>query len=560
MDRLSRSAAGHPDLPRESRRSIHVLDCLPGATVQSRLDEIGFGRYHWLLLAGVGGALMSESMEMGSVAPMHTALARVYGLSHYQRSLLPAATFAGSGIGLFIAGPVCDWQGRKFVLVASLVIIAASMIATALLPLGTPPELLYLLRFVSGLAGAIQVPAGLVLAVESCPSAERSKLVFGVQMLGCMGYLLEAVLLQYMMPHFGEELGDHWRSFCFLLGASALAALPLALALYESPSLLGVQGNAEGCVEVLQGIAKANGVPLMPEPDRLEESLSSSSVMTEGGRLWEIAGVVYSALTTYWALLGLLSVIDSSRSFFVAGSSYLWKDLFRMADGHSISPGMMNIIASLAPLVGLALGHRFLWLGVRQLTFLSAAVALGALALLTSEHLRTGAMPLLGCVMATKLAYGPLNTCVALIKAEAFPTQIRVSAYSLISTASKVTATLAPTLIEAWKDDESASSWQTDQLLHYLACLMSSISICGILALTVPGRSGDGRQLRDYVLKDKRRLKLSSYGSFSNIWELVSDEEEQCGQLSKGKASPKMPRVQTLPTFPTLCLPESQVQ
>lgn len=535
---------GRPSLQRDGPLSLVNLEGFPGATVQSRLDEIGIGRYHWIVLAGIGGALMSESLEMGSVAPMHTAFSRVYRLTHQQRAALPAVTFAGSGIGLLIAGPICDWRGRKTALVLSLVIIAGVMFATALLPGGTPAEVLLLLRFLSGLAGAIQVPAGLVLAVESCPIVARSRLVFGIQMMGCMGYLLEAIGVQFLMPQFGEASADHWRAFCFLIGCSALAVLPLTLSLYESPSFLAVKGDAEGCVEVLEGIAQINGAPVLQQ-EQIQHSISSSSISPTSSsqkQLGDVAKVMWAAVTSYWGLLMLLSVIDSSRSFFVSGSSYLWKDLFRMAQGHTISPASLNIIASIAPLIGLAVSQRFLWLGVRRVTFLSAAIATCSLAVLTNEHMRTGALPVLACVMATKLTYGPLNTCIALIKAESFPTEIRVTAYSLISVVSKVTCTLAPTLIEVWKGNERAASWRSGQLLYYFACLMGSVSLSGLLTLAVPGRSGDGRPLNDYF-EEKRVQRLPQYGSFGNIWELNKEEEEP------GASPSKFHRSKTSPTF-----------
>jgi len=168
-----------------------------------------------------------------------------------------------------------------------------------------------------------------------------------------------------------------------------------------------------------------------------------------------------------------------------------------------------------------------------------------------SEHIRTGALPLLACVMAVKLTYGPLNTCIALIKAESFPTEIRVSAYSLISMVSKVTCTVAPTLIEAWKGDESAASWKRGSLLYYFACLMSCATLCGLLTLAIPGRSGDGRPLKDYF-EAKRMQRIPQYGSFGNIWELVPEEDDPGGPSPQTKFH----RSRTVPAFPVQ--PEDQ--
>jgi len=536
----ARAAGRRPSLQREGHQSLVNCDGGPGATVQAQLDRVGVGVYHYVLLLGVGGALMSECIEMGSVAPMHTAFSRVFNLTHRQRAALPLVTFAGSGVGLLLAGPICDWRGRKAALVSSLAIIAAAMLATAALPSGAPAEVLLALRFVSGLAAAIQVPAGFVLAVESCPVEARSHLVFGIQFLGSFGYLLEAVGVQVFMPEFGEEPSDHWRAFCALIGFSALAVLPLTIALYESPSFLAVRGDAEGCVAVLEGIARHNGARPAQEARPSASSVASSQPRPSHG-FREVFNVVWQALESHWPLLLLLSVIDSCRSFFVSGSSYLWKDLFSMAEGRAVSPAALNVIASLAPLVGLLVSERLLWIGVRRITFLSAASAAAFLATLTHEGFRVGSTPLLICVMATKLTYGPLSTCIALIKAESFPTEVRVSAFSLISVVAKVACTLAPTLVEAWKGDEQAESWRDSRLSCYLLCLAASAATCGALALFVPVGSGEGQELKDFVEDDRRIQRASNYGSFGNIWELAGEEEEAGGRL-------RLARSKTLPS------------
>merc|ERR1719454_1566690 len=95
-------------------------------------------------------------------------------------------------------------------------------------------------------------------------------------------------------------------------------------------------------------------------------------------------------LGSHLRIFVLLAVIDSCRTFFVSGSSYLWKDLFyQVFDETSnsyFSPANLNIIASISPLFGLVLAERFVYLGVRRVTFLTAIVATSALMAL----MRTG--------------------------------------------------------------------------------------------------------------------------------------------------------------------------
>mmetsp|Transcript_98100 Transcript_98100/g.316353 ORF Transcript_98100/g.316353 Transcript_98100/m.316353 type:complete len:313 (-) Transcript_98100:127-1065(-) len=300
--------------------------------------------------------------------------------------------------------------------------------------------------------------------------------------------------------------------------------------LHESPSFLAVKGDAAGCAAVLESIARINGKP--PMQVSVQAPLAPQETPPYKGLL-DVTSVFGAAVASHWRLLLLLSVIDSGRAFFISGSSYLWKDLFSLARNHMVSPAMLNIIASLAPLIGLFISERFLWMGVRRITFLSAMAATISLGLLILHQVRMGSLSLLLCIMATKLMYGPLNTCIALIKAESFPTEIRVSAYSLISVAAKVTCMLAPTIIEVWKDDELAESWSSQGLTSYLVCLMVALMACGVLVMTVPGGSGDGRELSDFF-DNKRVQRMSPYGSCGNIWELA--EHQEAGQGASGMA------------------------
>lgn len=503
---------------------IVQVDGAPSVTVQDRLEQIGSGTYQHLLLAGVGGALLSECLEMGAVAPLHTALAREYSLTGHERAALPLVTFGGAGIGLFLAGPISERYGRKSALILSLSVFVVVMFATALLPASAPTGFVLLLRFASGLAGAIQVPAGSALLVESCPPSTRARLVFQASLLGSMGYVLEALLVHHLLPRFGEHPADAWRAFCMVVGASAVAVLPIVCLLSESPSFYAVNGDAATCVSVLDSIARTNGLP----PMQTDVSVEQVPPAGQGQKLSGWLGNVCACLSPHWQLLALLAGVDSCRSFFTSGSSYLWKDLFILARGSSLEPATLNVFANCAPILGIIISERLLWMGVRKVAFLSAAIAVVALAALTQPGVHFAAIPLVTCAMSIKLAIGPMSTCIGLIKAEAFPTEIRVTAYSAISIVAKMTALFAPVLIENLKGGVAASNWSSSALQFYIILLLVAAVLSGVLSLRVPGTTGDGGCLEDFAT-DCRALKASTsgrYGSFSNSSEIVQDPKE----------------------------------
>jgi len=546
-----------PSLHRRGTRALLDVGGTATLTAEGRLDEIGSGFYSWVLILCIGGAGMAESMEMGSVAPIHSSLARTFGLSHSERSALPLITFGGSAIGLLLAGPFCDWRGRKEALLLSLVTISAVMFITATLPNDTSPVVVLFLRFLSGMAGAVQAPAGCVLAVESSPAEARSRIVFGICVMGALGYLIEAFAIQHFMPNFGEEPTDHWRAYCYMVGGASLCTMPLMYWLQESPCFLAVNGDAEGCVQALDAIACFNGKPpISPEaaqqlgrarasaPAPAPAPAPARSLQRRGrGRSFvEVADAMKTA-TNSWVpfLLILLSLLDSCRAFMVSGSSYLWKDLFMMVDGQLLSPAWLNVISSIAPIVALLISVQLIWVGVRHLAFLSAMFASLSFAALLSESVRLVAGRLLLCIFLVKSTYGPLGTCVNLIKAESFPTELRASAFAVASVVAKITGSLSPTLVEALKTNETAQSWNLRNLHGYIVALLMSTVIFALLILLVPGQNGEGKSLRDYVkpVKPSMGTRVASYGTLS-AW---------VGSDSDSDHRPVMKSVRTMPNL-----------
>merc|ERR1711976_729102 len=83
------------------------------------------------------------------------------------------------------------------------------------------------------------------------------------------------------------------------------------------------------------------------------------------------------------------------------------------------------------------------------------------------------------------------------MKVEAFPTEVRVTAFAIISMVAKVLCAMAPTLIEVLKGSEKAASWSAFHLNLYIGLLGVSVLLSGGLATWVP--SGEAKPLKDYV-------------------------------------------------------------
>jgi len=514
-------------------RAVVDIEGLASASVHQHLHKLGLGCYQALVLVAIGLSTMAEHIEMGAVAPINAGLVTELGLSDNVRDMLPGVCFSGAAIGLMLAGPLSGLFGRKGVLVLSLIAVVTNMLVTSVLSKATSASVVVVVRFTSGVAGALQVPAGHALAVESCDGGIRARLMFGIVFFGSFGYLVEAVGMKAYMPKFGADQTDDWRGFCRFISAFSALSLPFVGCLVESPCFLAVRGDTTGCVQALNHMAAMNGKPTIPiatlhVPDpyvgpttlqRLRTCMPTSIMRELGAR---------------WRLLFLMSLVEGGKTFFVSGFSYLLKDLLQRvhSDGTMMTPATLNILVSFAPFLGLAAGERLLWLGVRSLIVSCAVLAAACLTQLVQEGVRSDASSLVFLVFAIKITWSPLNACISLMKLEAFATEIRVTAFAIISTNAKLFGIISPTVVELLKTDSSAEGWSSRSLSMYLYCLMASISMSGILAVLIPGTCGDGKPLEDFVDNGVTKLlseKGEDYGAAHDIWG-ISDNESQISQ------------------------------
>ncbi|CAK0806757.1 unnamed protein product [Prorocentrum cordatum] len=87
--------------------------------------------------------------------------------------------------------------------------------------------------------------------------------------------------------------------------------------------------------------------------------------------------------------------------------------------------------------------------------------------------------------MTVKLTYGPLATCVSLLKLEAFPTEVRASTFALVSMMGKLLALVAPTAAEVLRGGPSADDWTWANLMGYMGCLSAASVLTGAFVFLV---------------------------------------------------------------------------
>lgn len=387
--------------------------------------------------------------------------------------------------------------------------------------------MLFATRFLGGFAAGGVAAAGVVLAVESAPRYFRARLLFGIMFMTTFGFAISNFGLILFMPGLGAGEEDNWRRFSMWIGVFPAISTPFLAGVCESPYFLGIIGDVERLNRVMGYIKRVNtcsirddlagGSPAIRIPKPRESSFD------RGKETWlDLFRKIRLAIGMYYKVFMLLAAIQFSKSFFMAGHAYLLKDLFRAAHG---GPGAAQLMtyASVAPMVGVALGERSLFLGTRMVLFWSTVIAAATLVITSFPMLRNDAWTLLALVILAKFSYGPMGSCVCIMSSEAFPTEVRGSNYAMLGMLHKVGSILAQSLTILLRGDRL--TWDESTLISYILTLAVVALSAGIMGLLLPSDAVDGNALEDFVgqkrsLSDEVEMaqQESCRVSMFNIW------------------------------------------
>ena len=139
--------------------------------INDAIEHIGFGPFHYRLMALCGMVWMADSMEMMLMSFLLPAVRVAFSLTSTQEAAVGSATFAGMLIGCFFWGIVSDRIGRRTAYMLVSVFTGAAALASAAV---NTFVMLVAMRFLVGI-GVGGAPTAFSLFVEFCPSAQRGR-------------------------------------------------------------------------------------------------------------------------------------------------------------------------------------------------------------------------------------------------------------------------------------------------------------------------------------------------------------------------------------------------
>lgn len=224
------------------------------------IDTIPVGRFHWLLMAIVGGTWAAMAISILAISFTLPTFIETWNLSGFSAGVLGSASLLGMLVGNTVGGWYADRVGRRRTLVIS---IATFSMFTALTALAIGLYSAIGLRFLTGIGLGGALVAGASYLVEQLPSHVRGRYVTYLEACYSIGAIVVVALAWVVFSVFNSPDGTiggvaAWRVFF----AAGIVPLGLAVVAFRvlppSPYFLARHGRTAAATDALEAIAVRN--------------------------------------------------------------------------------------------------------------------------------------------------------------------------------------------------------------------------------------------------------------------------------------------------------------
>ncbi len=386
------------------------------------IDAIGYGKFQRKLMWICGLGWAADAMEVLLIAYVLPAAGTEWGLTNAQKGLLGTAIFLGMLAGAWFWGRASDLVGRKIGFVGTVAIDSVFGLASAF-----SPNFIWLLilRMLTGFGVGGTLPVDYSIFAEYLPARKRGRYLVLLEAFWALGAILAAGLAWLIVPRLG------WRA---LLAVSALPGLIIFFIrrhIPESPRYLLVNGKPEEARDVLQLVARENGVQM----DEFKLEAMQPAPRTK------VSDLLRPALRRTTLLLWLIWFAISLGYYGV----FTWLPGFFRAQGMTLLPVYQNaFILALAQLPGYFSAAYLVEKWGRRRTLAFYLVASGVFTYLFAVVTSLTWVVAMGVWMSffTLGAWGALYA----FTPEAYPTNLRGTGMGIASGMTRISGAIAPTL------------------------------------------------------------------------------------------------------------------
>ncbi|KAG8231225.1 hypothetical protein J437_LFUL005899, partial [Ladona fulva] len=233
-----------------------------GADFETAIGLAGVGKFNYFLMFICGSVFANAAIGIASISFVLPSAQCDFQLSSEDKGRLSASPNIGMLIGCCIWGLIADAKGRKWMMVAGLLLDAISSFASSL---AQSYWLFIIFRFFNGFG--ITAASTLVFAYlgEFLPSSKRDRMLcwlelfwsFGVVILPGMAWLVIPQTWSYTTSGGGFTFNS-WRFFVALCGVPSVINACFLCALPETPKFLMSKNKLDEAYMVFQKIHRYN--------------------------------------------------------------------------------------------------------------------------------------------------------------------------------------------------------------------------------------------------------------------------------------------------------------
>jgi AAHS family 4-hydroxybenzoate transporter-like MFS transporter len=239
------------------------------STLEDAINDrpLGFARILSLVLCAL--VMFVDGYDLAAMPLAVPHVVRAWGVAPSTFSVALSAVLVGLGVGALLLAPLGDRFGRRPVLIASMLLIAAATVGTSLA--GSANDFA-IWRLLTGIALGACLPNATALVAELAPKRRR----IGLLTIVSCGVSLGGVAAGFVVPPLTAAGG--WTMIFIVPGLlTGVLAAALFLFLPESPKLLLVRGRSEALAALSARLglgdssrwARPSSVSATPKPSML---------------------------------------------------------------------------------------------------------------------------------------------------------------------------------------------------------------------------------------------------------------------------------------------------
>ena len=464
-----------------------MVELTPSQRLALLLDESPLNALQrWLWVLSIGGTLLGGFAIFALCVAMPLIIAR-FQITPGVVGLIGAALVFGAVLGAGLGGPVADRLGRRRLMLADMIIIAAGAATSAL---ATGPAMLFVGQLIVGVGIGIDFPVSSSYLSEVVPKRSRARMMVGTIACQSVGMLLAAAITLLLLKN--VESTQNWRFFLAAEGGIALLFFLLRLSEPDSPHWLMTRGRfAEAAEAFIRIMPQQREVVLQLTSNAGEESVTDAAAQPEAAGMAILFSRPYRARTVLiavpWFLMDIATYRVGLFTSIILGAIGIdshTRGVISSDFANTRGTGAIDVFLFFGFLLGIWAVPRFGRIRMQAVGF--AGMTLGMLILMSAVHLSSSGLhiPLVfaGFILFNLLMNAGPNATTFTLAPSVFPTQLRGTASGFAEGSAKIGATLGVFVLPILKGKFCVPA---------VLGMVAAVTVLGLVVTVVLGREDE---------------------------------------------------------------------